>query len=63
MKREAERKKEKKKEEFRSVAAAYAVFRPFWAQTQQSASQPVGSRVAGSQVARSSARFVRARNQ
>ena len=41
MKREAERKKEKKKEELRSIAAACAVFRPFWAQTQQSASQPV----------------------
>ena len=63
MKREAERKKEKKKEEFRSVAAAYAVFRPFWAQTQQSASQTADSRDVYSQVVRSLARFVRARNQ
>ena len=63
MKREAERKKEKKKEEFRSVVAAYTVFRPFWAQTEQLASQTADSRDVYSQVVRSLARFVRARNQ
>ena len=63
MKREAERKKEKKKEEFRSVAAACTVFRPFWAQTQQPASQTVGSGVVSSQVVRSLTRFARAQSQ